>query len=82
MSAPLVLLGIKCGSLVNINFDGFSFTKLRQSAERVDVRPDIPEDGGRPDDGSTGNNNDADDGGPAGGNRSVTSCIRHEGLIQ
>lgn len=44
-------------------------TELRQSAEGVDVLPDILGDGGGGGDGSSGNNSDADDGGPAGGNR-------------
>ena len=56
-------------------------TELRQSAEGVDVLPDILGDGGGGGDGSSGNNSDADDGGPAGGNRLVTSYIGHEGLI-
>ena len=68
--------------MVNINFDGFSLTELRQSSEDFHVPHDISGDGGSPGDGSTGNNNDADDGGPAGGNTTVTSCIRHERLIQ
>ena len=54
---------------------------MRQSAEGVDVLPDILGDGGGGGDGSSGNNSDADDGGPAGRNRFITSCIRHEGLI-
>ena len=68
--------------MVNINFGDFFLTEVRQSAEDVHVPHDIRGDGGSPGDGSTGNNSEADDGGPAGGNRSVTSCIRHEGLIQ
>ncbi|XP_074619097.1 uncharacterized protein LOC141877946 isoform X2 [Acropora palmata] len=40
--------------------------ELRQSAEGVDVLPDVPGDGGGGGDGSSGNNSDADDGGPAG----------------
>jgi len=44
--------------------------ELRQSAEGVDVLPDILGDGGGGGDGSSGNNSDADDGGPAGGNSS------------
>ncbi|XP_078367466.1 uncharacterized protein LOC144651409 isoform X2 [Oculina patagonica] len=40
--------------------------ELRQSAEGVDVLPDILGDGGGGGDGSSGNNSDADDGGPAG----------------
>ena len=43
------------------------FLELRQSAEGVDVLPDVPGDGGGGGDGSSGNNSDADDGGPAGG---------------
>ena len=39
---------------------------MRQSAEGVDVLPDILGDGGGGGDGSSGNNSDADDGGPAG----------------
>ena len=42
------------------------FLELRQSAEGVDVLPDVPGDGGGGGDGSSGNNSDADDGGPAG----------------
>lgn len=42
------------------------FIELRQSAEGVDVLPDVPGDGGGGGDGSSGNNSDADDGGPAG----------------
>lgn len=53
---------------------------MRQSAEGVDVLPDILGDGGGGGDGSSGNNSDADDGGPAGGTGSITSYIRHEGL--
>ena len=53
---------------------------MRQSAEGVDVLPDILGDGGGGGDGSSGNNSDADDGGPAGGNGCITSYIRHEGL--
>ena len=41
-------------------------SELRQSAEGVDVLPDVPGDGGGGGDGSSGNNSDADDGGPAG----------------
>lgn len=44
----------------------FFFLELRQSAEGVDVLPDILGDGGGGGDGSSGNNSDADDGGPAG----------------
>jgi len=44
------------------------------------VLPDILGDGGGGGDGSSGNNSDADDGGPAGENRSITSYIGHEGL--
>ncbi|XP_068724654.1 centrosomal protein of 192 kDa-like isoform X2 [Montipora capricornis] len=40
--------------------------ELRQSAEGVDVLPDVPGDGGGGGDGSSGNNSDTDDGGPAG----------------
>ena len=40
--------------------------ELRQSAEGVDVLPDILGDGGGGGDGSSGNNSDTDDGGPAG----------------
>ena len=39
---------------------------MRQSAEGVDVLPDVLGDGGGGGDGSSGNNSDADDGGPAG----------------
>lgn len=53
---------------------------MRQSAEGVDVLPDILGDGGGGGDGSSGNNSDADDGGPAGGTGLITSYIRHEGL--
>ena len=41
-------------------------SELRQSAEGVDVLPDVLGDGGGGGDGSSGNNSDADDGGPAG----------------
>ena len=68
--------------MVNINFEDFFFTEVRQSAEDVHVPHDIRGDGGSQGGGSTGNNSDADDGGPAGGNTTVTSCIMHEGLIQ
>ena len=44
----------------------FLFLELRQSAEGVDVLPDILGDGGGGGDGSSGNNSDTDDGGPAG----------------
>ncbi|XP_022796822.1 uncharacterized protein LOC111335223 isoform X4 [Stylophora pistillata] len=40
--------------------------ELRQSAEGVDVLPDILGDGGGGGDGSSGNSSDTDDGGPAG----------------
>lgn len=53
-----------------INWKAFDccafFIELRQSAEGVDVLPDVPGDGGGGGDGSSGNNSDADDGGPAG----------------
>ena len=48
--------------------NSYFLLELRQSAEGVDVLPDILGDGGGGGDGSSGNNSDADDGGPAGTN--------------